>query len=118
MLKDGGYKSRFEQIWMIHWSAINYLSLMISYTMRPLSVDKLNIVISRFHSNQTIHPMSSSTGVSTGTTSKIYCEHSSDLPKSTGSCPVKLSPANIHHAVKQLTTSEKVETVVQVSKVL
>ena len=36
------------------------------HTMRPLSVDKLNIVISRFHSGQTTCQISSSTSVSIG----------------------------------------------------
>lgn len=85
--------------------------------MRSLSVDKLNIVISRLNSGQTTCQISSSTGVSIGTISKICSKHCPDLPKSSGGCPVKLSPANICHAVK-LITSGKAETAVQVSKAL
>ena len=85
--------------------------------MRPLSVDKLNIVISRLHSGQTTCQISSSTGISIGTISKICSEHCSDLPKSSGGCPVKLFPANICHAVNPI-TSGKAETAVQVSKAL
>src|SRR3979490_807488 len=85
--------------------------------MRSLSVDKLNIVISRLNSGQTTRQISSSTGVSIGTISNIYSKHCPDLPKSSGGHPVKLSPANICHAVK-LITSGKAETAVQVSKVL
>ena len=83
--------------------------------MRPLSVDKLNIVISRLHSGQITCQISSSTGFSIGTISKIHSEHFSDLPKSSGGYPVKLYPANVHHAVNFI-TSGKAETVVQVSK--
>ena len=83
--------------------------------MRPLSVDKLNIVISRLHSAQTTCQISSSTGFSIGTISKIHSEHFSDLPKSSGGYHVKLSPANVCHAVNFI-TSGKAETVVQVSK--
>ena len=85
--------------------------------MMPLSVDKLNIVISRLYSGQTTHQISSSTNVRIGTISKIHSKHCSDLPKSTGGCPVKLSSANICHIVN-LITSGKAETVVQVSKAL
>ena len=87
------------------------LELQSHYTMRPLSVDKLNIVISRLHSGQTTYQISSSTSVSIGTISKICSEDYSNLPKSTGDCPVKLSPANIHHAVN-LFTSGKAEAAV------
>ena len=83
--------------------------------MRPLSVDKLNIVISRLHSGQTTCQISSSTGISIGTISKIHSEHCSDPPKSSSGYPVKLSPANVCHAVNFI-TSGKAETVVQVSK--
>src|SRR3979490_3621468 len=88
-----------------------------TYSMRSLSVDKLNIVISRLNSGQTTCQISSSTAVSIGTISKICSKHFPDLPKSSGGHPVKLSPANIHHAVK-LITSGKAETAVQASKAL
>src|SRR6266481_220325 len=87
------------------------------HTMRPLSLDKLNIVISRLNSGQTTHQISSSTGVSIGTISKICSAHCPDVPKSSGGHPAKLSPANIRHAVN-LITSGKAETAVQVSKAL
>ena len=90
--------------------------LVIQY-LTGLSIDKLNIVISRLHSGQTTCQISSSTCLSIGTISKIHSEHCSDLPKSSGGCPVKLSLANIHHAVN-LITSGKAETTVQVSKAL
>src|SRR3979490_829022 len=69
------------------------------YSMRSLSVNKLNIVISRLNYGQTSHQISSSTGVSIGTISKICSKHFPDLPKSSGGYPIKLSPANICHAV-------------------
>ena len=75
--------------------------------MRPLSVNKLNIVISWLHSSQTTCQISSSTGVSIGTISKIHFEYCSDLPKSSGSCPVKHSLANIHHVVNLITSGKQ-----------
>src|SRR6266481_926630 len=89
----------------------------LHHTMRPLSLDKLNIVISRLNSGQTNCQISSSTGVSIGTISKIRSAHCPDVPKSSGGHPAKLSPANIWHAVN-LITSGKAETAVQVSKAL
>ena len=83
--------------------------------MRPLSVDKLNIVISKLHSGQTTCQISFSTGVSISTISKIHSEHFSDLPKTSGGYPVKLSQAHVCHAVNFI-TSGKAETAVQVSK--
>ena len=97
--------------------ALTYVKLQPHHTMRPISVDKLNIVISRCYSGQTTCQISSSTGFSIGTISKIHSEHFSDLPKSSGGYPVKLSPANVHHVVNFI-TSEKAETAVQVSKAL
>src|SRR6266481_8023375 len=91
--------------------------IQLHHTMRPLSLDKLNIVISRLNSGQTTHQISSSTGVSIGTISKIHSAHCPDVSKSSGGLPVKLSPANIWHAVN-LITSEKAEIAVQVSKAL
>ena len=85
--------------------------------MRPLSVDKLNIVISRLHFGKTTGQISSPTGFSIGTISKIHSEHFSDIPKSSGGYPVKLSPANACHVVNFI-TSGKAETAVQVSKAL
>ena len=85
--------------------------------MRPLSVDKLNIVISRLHSGQTTCQISSSTGFSISTISKIHSDYFSDLPKSSCGYPVKLSPANVCRAVNFI-TSGKAGTVVQVSKAL
>ena len=85
--------------------------------MRPLSVDKLNIVISRLNSGQTTYQISSSTGVSIGTISIFFSKNCPDLPKSSGGCTVKLSSRNIHHAVK-LITSGRAETAVPVSEAL
>ena len=99
-----------------HKQTLTTLELQPHHTMRPLSVDKLNIVISRLHSGQTTCQISSSTGASIGTISKIYSEHFSDLPKSSGGYPVKLSPANVCHAVNFI-TSGKAETVGDPSKI-
>ena len=97
-----------------HKQSSTTLELQQHHTMRLLSVDKLK-VISSLHSGQTTCQVSSSTGFSIGTISKIYSEHFSDLHKSSGDYPVKLSPANVCCAVNFI-TSGKAKTVVQVSK--
>src|SRR6266481_2852297 len=91
--------------------------IQLHHTMRPLSLDKLNIVISRLNSGQTTCQISSSTSFSIGTISKIHSAHCPDVSKSSGGHPVKLSPANIWHAVN-LITSGKAKTAVQMSKAL
>src|SRR6266481_8177164 len=100
-----------------HKKALTTPELQLHYTMAPLSLDKLNKVISRFHSGQTTCQISSSTGVSIVTISKNCSAHRPDVPKSSGGHPVKLSPANIWHTVN-LITSGKAKTAVQVSKAL
>ena len=100
-----------------HKQASTTLELQPHHTMRPFSVDKLNIVISRLYSGQMTCQLSSSTGFSIGTISKIHSEHFSDLSKFSGGYPVKLSPANICHGVNFI-TSGRAETAVQVSKAL
>ena len=91
--------------------------LQLHYSMRPISLDKLNIVISRLNFGQTTCQISFSTGVSIGTISKSCSKYCPDLPKSSCGHSVKLSPANIYHAVK-LITSGKAETTLQVFKAL
>ena len=98
-----------------HKQTSTTLELQPHHTMRPLSVDKLNIVISRPHSGQTTCQIPSSTGFSIGTISKIHSQHFSDLPKSSGGYPVRLSPANVCHEVNFI-TSGKAEIAVQASK--
>ena len=61
--------------------------------------------------------ISSSTGFSIGTIPKIHSDHFSDLPKSSGDYPGKLSPANVCHAVNFI-TSGKAGTAVHFSKAL
>src|SRR6266481_1818582 len=105
------------KIFKWHKKASTTPELQPHYTMASLSLDKLNKVISRLHSGQTTCQISSSTGVSIVTISKICSAHWPDVPKSSGGHPVKFSPANIWHTVN-LITSGKAKTAVQVSKAL
>ncbi|KAF9030788.1 hypothetical protein BJ165DRAFT_1358671, partial [Panaeolus papilionaceus] len=57
------------------------------------------------------------TGVSDSTISRIRAKYCSDLPKSTGGCPRKLSPSNIQYATC-LITSHKADNAAEVTKIL
>src|SRR6266699_6068691 len=63
------------------------------------------------------HSIGSITGVYTSTISRLHFKECSELHKSSGGCPTKLSPTNIHHAV-HLIIIRKAENAVQVTKTL
>ena len=66
---------------------------------------------------QSAHSIAYTTGFNVSTISGLRSKECSELQKSTGGCPSKLSPTNIHHAV-HLITSQKAENAVQVIKTL
>src|SRR6266576_3354380 len=63
------------------------------------------------------HSIGSITSVHTSTIFRLCSKKCSELHKSSGGHPTKLSPANIHHAVYLITT-RKAENAVQVTKTL
>jgi hypothetical protein len=63
------------------------------------------------------HSIAFITGVHSSTISRLHSKEHSELQKSSGGHPTKLSPANICHAV-HLITSQKAENAVQVTKTL
>lgn len=71
-------------------------------------------LLNQGHSTLQIEGM---TGCSTASISRIRNKHCSDLPKSTGGRPRKLSPSNVQYALR-LITSRKAENAVQVTKTL
>ena len=85
--------------------------------MRSLSATQENTILSQLDSGYSLHSIASSTGVSTATISRLHSKKRSDLQKSVGGRPAKLSPANIHHAI-HLSSSHKAENAVQVTKTL
>jgi len=74
-------------------------------------------ILSLFDKGQSAHKISSITGIHTNTISRICSKHCSTLLKSMGGCPFKLSPSNIHYAI-QLTTAQKAENAVKITKTL
>src|SRR5882762_3060850 len=85
--------------------------------MKAVSPGKLNHILSLLDAGQSTHRISSITGVNQSTVSRISCKHHSHLPKSSGGCPSKLTPADICYA-QHLITSRKAENAVQVTKTL
>jgi transposase len=85
--------------------------------MRSLSAAWVNHILSLLDSGHSLPQISSSTGHSTSTISKLHAKHRSSLAKSVGGRPSKLAPANIRHAIHLLRTG-KAENAVQITKPL
>ena len=85
--------------------------------MKDTSTAQVNFVLSLLNSGHTGYQISSKTGLSTATISRICSKHCSNLPKASGGCPSKLSENNICYAT-QLISSGKAENAVQVAKSL
>src|SRR5258707_12149891 len=85
--------------------------------MRYLSSTLCNHILSLLDKGHSAHQISSTTGVSIASISRLHSKHCSTLSKSSGGCPLKLSSANIHHAIC-LIVSGKAEPPVEVSKTL
>ena len=63
------------------------------------------------------HSIATSTGLHVSTISRLRSKERSELQKSTGGRPSKLSSANIHHAIR-LISSGKAENAIQVTRAL
>ena len=74
--------------------------------MRTLFLAKKNYILSMLHVGHFAHSIASITGVHTFTTSRLHSKECSELYKSFGGCPTKLTPTNIHHAI-HLTVGQK-----------
>ena len=85
--------------------------------MKDTSSAQVTFVLSLLDSGHTGYQISSQTGLSTGTISKIRSRHRPNLSKSTGGRPSKLSENDIRYATR-LITSGKADNAVQVAKSL
>jgi len=85
--------------------------------MRSLSTTQKNTILSQLDAGHSIHSIASTTGISTATISRLRSKERSDLQKSSGGRPTKLSSANICHAIHLIST-QKAETAVEVTKCL
>ena len=85
--------------------------------IRSLSCTQKNTILSQLDAGDFIHCIASTTGVTTGTISLLHSNNHSDLQKSTGGCPTKLSSAIVYYAIYFI-SAHKVETAVEVTKTL
>ena len=85
--------------------------------MKSLSPAVQDNILSLLDSGLSGYQISSQTGVSNATISRLDSKHFPSLHKSSGGCPTKLSQTNIHHAI-HLIGSWRAENAVQVTKVL
>ena len=85
--------------------------------MQSLSTIQKNTILSQLDSGHSICSIASSTGVGLATISRLHSKERSDLQKSVGGCPPKLSSTNICHAIHLIATYNA-ENAVQVTKAL
>jgi hypothetical protein len=85
--------------------------------MHKVTTAQTNCVLALLDSGTSGAKISKELGLGLGTISRIRSQHHSNLPKSSGGCPVKLSSANIDYA-RHIICMEKVDNAVQVAKTL
>ena len=74
--------------------------------MRTLSLIQKNCILSMLDAGHSAHSIGSITDVHTSTIFRLHSKEHSELYKSSGGCPIKLSLANICHAVHLITTKK------------
>ena len=85
--------------------------------MKSLTPALQHHILSLLDSNPYSYQMSSQTGISNATISRLHPKHCLSLQKSSVGSPTKLSVANICHAI-HLIGSGRAENAVQVTKAL
>ena len=85
--------------------------------MRTLSLTQKNCILFMLDAGHSTHHIGSITGIHASTIFRLCSKECSELHKSSGGRPTKLSSTNIHHAVHLITT-RKAENAVQVTKLL
>jgi transposase len=85
--------------------------------MKDTSTAQLNSILSLLDSGYTGYQISSKTGLSTSTISRIRSKHCSSLPKASGGRPLKLSENDLRYATRLIGTG-KAENAVQIAKSL
>src|SRR6266436_9491886 len=85
--------------------------------MHALSTAELEKVLVLINSGHSAHQISSLTGHHTSTITHIWSKHCPHVPKSSGGCPSKLSPTDMHHAI-HLINSGKAENATHVARSL
>jgi transposase len=85
--------------------------------MKHLSTDELNNILSLIDGHNSAHHIAKITGLHTSTVTRYWTLHRPDVPKPSGGHPPKLSPADVRHAVRLISTGEA-ENAAQVARSL
>ncbi|KIK96254.1 hypothetical protein PAXRUDRAFT_41593, partial [Paxillus rubicundulus Ve08.2h10] len=85
--------------------------------MWSLSSTQKNTIHTMLDSGHTGHAIASTTGLNFSTISRLCAKEYSDLQKSTGGCPSKLSPANVCHPIYLIST-HRAKNAVEVTKAI
>ena len=85
--------------------------------MKSISSTQKNTILSMLDSGHSAYSIAATTGLHVSTISRLHSKEHSELQKSVGGHPSKLSSANVRHA-SRLISSGKAENVVQVTKAL
>jgi transposase len=85
--------------------------------MRTLSSAQKHTILTMLDAGHSANSIASTTSINVSTISRLRSKERSELQKSSGGRPSKLSPANVRHAI-HLITSRKAENAVQVTKSL
>jgi hypothetical protein len=85
--------------------------------MKCISSDKCNHILSLIDAGHSVRQIHSSTGISLGTISKLRSTHRPHLPTLSAGRPSKLTPVNIRHGIR-LISSGRAENAVDVTKAL
>ena len=85
--------------------------------MQKLSIAQTLYIITLLDSGLSGAQIHNKTGFSSATISHIHSQHHSNLPKSYGGCPAKLTMANINYA-RHIICMEKVDNAVEATEAL
>jgi len=88
-----------------------------SIIMRTISFTQKTTILSMLDAGQSAHHIASTTGLHVSTISRLRSKERSELQKSSGGRPSKLSPTNICYAVRLISTGQA-DNAVQVTKAL
>jgi transposase len=92
-----------------------YIFVLTSIIMHSLSQTQKNTILSMLDAGHSAHSIASITGVHASTISRLCSKEHSELQKSTGGRPAKLSPYNIHRNVHFISFQEA-ENGVQITR--
>ena len=105
--------------WFIFWYKYEVFKCfnVPKHIMRPLTLAQHTRIITLLDAGTSGHQIHNLTGLGIGTISRLCSQYCSELAKSSGGHPSKLTPDNIGYA-KQIVCMGKADNAVQVTKAL